>query len=144
MTVHAPHDPRMTVPCHVLLAASVEAVPRPARGETLVVAGEHAGKRGVVSRDDKDTFPYMEPRFWPDNVRACLGGALLHGGEAEAALAVFEEDLSVPENPRNGWSLKGKVLALRALGREEEADQAEEEFDKAWQFADVDLLQPCY
>ena len=92
----------------------------------------------------QDTFPYMEPRFWPDNVRACLGGALLHEGEAEEALAVFEEDLSTPENPRNGWSLKGKELALRALGREEEADQTVEEFDKAWQFADVDLIQPCY
>jgi len=92
----------------------------------------------------QETFPYMEPRFWPDNVRACLGGALLHEGEAEAALAVFEEDLSVPENPRNGWSLKGKEMALRALGREEEADQAAHDFNKAWQFADVDLLQPCF
>ena len=87
---------------------------------------------------------YMEPRYWPDNVRACLGAALMHEGEAEEALAVFEEDLSTSKTPRNGWALKGKVLALRALGRDEEADRAVEDFEKAWQFSDVDLQHPCF
>ena len=92
----------------------------------------------------QDKFPYMEPRYWPDNLRACLGAALLGQGDAEEALAVFEQDLSASQNPRNGWSLKGKELALRALGRVGEADKVLEEFLEAWQFADVDLLQPCF
>ena len=92
----------------------------------------------------QDNFPYMEPRYWPDNVRACLGAALLGQGDVEEALAVFEQDLSTSQNPRNGWSLKGKELALRALGRVGEADEVFEEFLEAWQFADVDLLQPCF
>ena len=91
----------------------------------------------------QDSFPYNEPPYWPDSVRVCLGAALLHEGKANEALAVFEEDLSASWYPRNGWSLKGKELALRNLSREEDAEQVAEEFGKAWKFADVELKLPC-
>ena len=94
--------------------------------------------------DIQDTFPYMEPRYWPDNVRSCLGAALLRQNRADQALAVFEKDLTTPQNPNNGWSLKGKELALRALGRDEEAEEVAQSFFEAWQFADVDLYEPCF
>ena len=86
----------------------------------------------------------MEPRYWPDNVRPCLGAALLRENRAAEALGVFEKDLAPPGNPGNGWSLKGKEVALRALGRDEEAEEVAVEFDEAWQFADVELPGPCF
>jgi len=92
----------------------------------------------------QDTFGYMEPRYWPDNVRSCLGAALMREDRNEEALAVFEEDLSTPQYPGNGWSLKGKELALRALGRDDEAEEVALSFFEAWKFADVDLDEPCF
>ena len=98
----------------------------------------------AMAVDIQDTFPYMEPRYWPDNVRSCLGAALLRQNRPDQALAVFEKDLTTPQNPNNGWSLKGKELALRALGRDEEAEEVAQSFFEAWQFADVDLYEPCF
>ena len=92
----------------------------------------------------QDSFPYMEPRYWPDNVRSCLGAALLRDNKPSEALAVYEEDLSPEQNIKNGWSLKGKELALRALGRDNEADEVLDSFLEIWQFSDVDLQQSCF
>jgi hypothetical protein len=92
----------------------------------------------------QDGFPYRRPRYWPENIRPCLGAALLRENKADEALTVFEKDLSPLKNPGNGWSLKGKELALRALGRDEEADVAAENFFEAWKFADVDIEAPCF
>jgi len=92
----------------------------------------------------QDSFPYMEPRYWPDNVRACLGAALLEDNKAGEALAVYEEDLSHSQNIKNGWSLKGKELALRALGRDNEADEVLASFLEIWHYADVDLRESCF
>merc|ERR1711892_57122 len=92
----------------------------------------------------QDSFGYMEPPYWPDNVRSCLGAALLREDKPGDALAVFEKDLSTPQYPYNGWSLKGKELALRALGRDDEAEEVVLSFFEAWKFADVELQEPCF
>ena len=91
-----------------------------------------------------DDFPYAEPRYWPDHVRACLGAALLREKKTKQALAEFEKDLTMPHFPNNGWSLKGKELALKALGRDYEAEKAAHKFSEAWKFSDVDLQEPCF
>ncbi len=84
-----------------------------------------------------DLFPYMEPPFWPTNLRACLGQALLDEGRYAEAEEVYVEDLV--EWPGNGWSLKGLEVALRGQGREEEASRAREAFEEAFQYADFEL-----
>lgn len=88
-----------------------------------------------------DSFPYMEPPFWPLNLRACQGQALLDEGRFEEAEEVYRQDLV--EWPGNIWSSKGLVLALQAqVGREgkrEEVRRAQEEFEKASEYMDFDL-----
>ena len=41
--------------------------------------------------------------------------------------------------PDNGWSLIGVVQALRAQGKNEQADIVQKRLDKAWARADVKL-----
>jgi len=101
-------------------------------------------KELAAAVDLQDTFPYMEPRYWPDNTRACLGSALLRGNKPDEALVVFEQDLALSENPSNGWSLKGKALALMELGLEEEAANTLDKFSEAWKFADFQIDDPCF
>ena len=89
-----------------------------------------------------DRFPYMEPPFWPYNLRSCLGQLLLDAQRWQDAEDVFQTDLS--RWPENGWSLKGLELALRGQGRETAADSVKERFEKAWEYADVKLDRACF
>jgi tetratricopeptide (TPR) repeat protein len=80
---------------------------------------------------------YNEPPLWHQPVRHLLGALLLRAGRAAEAVAVYQEDLR--RFPENGWSLLGLTQAYRALGRREEAGQAERRFLAAWREADVRL-----
>jgi hypothetical protein len=84
-----------------------------------------------------DAFPYMEPPFWPTNLRACLGQALLDERRFEEAEKVYIQDLV--EWPGNGWSLKGLELALWGQGKQTEARMGRRAFEEAFQYADFEL-----
>ncbi|NNM31949.1 MAG: tetratricopeptide repeat protein, partial [Gemmatimonadetes bacterium] len=60
-------------------------------------------------------------------------------GEAEA---VFE--LALEYHPHNGWSLFGLEEALRAQGRDAEADQVHEAFEAAWARSDTWIRGPVF
>jgi predicted Zn-dependent protease len=60
---------------------------------------------------------------------------LLAAGLPAEAEQVFREDLD--KFPENGWSLHGLATALRAQGKDGEADAAEADFARVWSTADV-------
>ena len=62
---------------------------------------------------------------------------LLQAGDAKAAEQVFRDDLE--QNPRNPRSLFGLAEALRRQQRDYEASWIKQQFQSAWQGADVEL-----
>jgi hypothetical protein len=62
---------------------------------------------------------------------------LLTAGRPAEAESVFREDLE--RFPENGWSLYGLAKALRAQGRDSEAEDVTRRFRKIWASADVQI-----
>jgi tetratricopeptide (TPR) repeat protein len=111
-----------------------------------VLQGELAGARGQTDQmiadleravAIQDRLDYIEPPAWFYPVRQSLGAALLEAGRAADAEAVYRDDLR--QYPNNGWSLFGLAQSLRAQGRTAEADAVQQQFQDAWQRADVTL-----
>jgi len=91
-------------------------------------------KRAV---DLADALVYDEPPGWYYPVRESLGAALLLAGHAEEAEATFREGLR--RSPRNGRMLFGLFESLKAQKKTEAARWVEQEFDRAWAGADINL-----
>ena len=91
--------------------------------------------RDAVASQDK--LLYDEPGDWYYPVRESLGGMLLQAGDAKAAERVFREDLE--RNPRNPRSLFGLAESLTRQGRDYDASWIRQQFETAWQGADVTL-----
>ncbi len=113
---------------------------------THVLAGELAGAAGetdqmIVELEKavaiQDGLHYIEPPAWHYPVRHNLGAALLELGRAEEAEAVYREDLR--QYPNNGWSLFGLTKSLEAQDKTTEAAKVQQQFEAAWQYADVTL-----
>jgi tetratricopeptide (TPR) repeat protein len=111
-----------------------------------VLAGEIAARSGqtdvavrhfLAAVAEQDGHWFTEPPVWYYPVRQSLGAALLAGGRAVEAEAVYRDDLR--RNPDNGWSLFGLARSLRAQGKAAEAAAVEARFQKAWARADVTL-----
>jgi Flp pilus assembly protein TadD len=85
----------------------------------------------------QDQLLYNEPADWYYPVRESLGGMLLQTGDAKAAEQVFREDLE--RNPRNPRSLFGLAESLKRQGRDYDASWVRQQFETAWQGADVEL-----
>lgn len=90
-----------------------------------------------AARDLEDAMLYDEPPVWFYPIRHSLGRAHLEAGDPVGAETVYREDLA--RFPENGWSLFGLEQALRAQGRNDEADAVSERFERAWQGATVTL-----
>ena len=88
----------------------------------------------------QDALPYTEPPPWYFPSREALGQALLANGQAAEAETVYREQLE--HTPRNGWSLHGLVLSLRAQGKDTAAALTEALRREVWQRADVQLAAP--
>jgi hypothetical protein len=69
-------------------------------------------------------------------MRLYLGAALLKAGRPRQAELIYREDLKELRN--NGWSLFGLIQSLRAQGKST-ARKVEQDFERAWQSADVTL-----
>jgi tetratricopeptide (TPR) repeat protein len=85
----------------------------------------------------QDELPYTEPPFWYYPTRQSLGQALLMAERFTEAETVYVEDLK--DYPRNGWSMNGLVEALKAQGKETEANEVKSRFKDVWQMADISL-----
>ncbi len=84
----------------------------------------------------EDGLAYFEPPVWHQPIRQLLGAVQLQAGQAEVAEQTYRVDLA--NHPRNGWSLFGLAQALRAQGKDAEAQTVEGQFKAAWAHADVD------
>jgi tetratricopeptide (TPR) repeat protein len=106
------------------------------QGELALAQGDEAAIalfEEAVAR--QDSLPYMEPPFWFASARLNLGRALLTLDRPDEAEAVFRADLA--EYPQNGWTLYGLAESLRAQGNAEEAASVAQQFEEAWQHADI-------
>lgn len=86
---------------------------------------------------NQDQLLYDEPTDWYYPVRETLGGMLLQTGDARGAEEVFRKDLEV--TPRNPRSLFGLHEALTRQNRAYEAQWVQQQFESAWQGADMQL-----
>ena len=80
-------------------------------------------------------IPYAEPEALNFSPRHWLGAALLEAGRAVEAEQVYRDELV--HHPHNGWSIYGLEQALRAQGRDAEADDAKTWFREAWPYTDT-------
>jgi pimeloyl-ACP methyl ester carboxylesterase/tetratricopeptide (TPR) repeat protein len=83
----------------------------------------------------EDALTYDEPPPWHHSTRNVLGEALLRAGRAPEAESAFRDDLRVLRE--TGWSLSGLERALRAQGKNREAEKLASRLEKAWAEADV-------
>jgi len=108
-------------------------------GELLSAQGRHdeAVKAFEAAVKLQDALKYVEPPDWGQSMRLYLGAALLKAGRAKQAELVYRQDLKEFRN--NGWALFGLAQTLRAQGKSTAAKKVDEEFQRAWQNADVTL-----
>jgi hypothetical protein len=85
----------------------------------------------------EDQLPFTEPPDWYYPARHSLGLIQLEAGDAAGAEQTYQADLAIM--PENGWALVGLEQALRAQGRDAEADAVRSRFELAWQHADVQI-----
>ena len=108
-------------------------------GEVLMAEGNlteaiKAFTAGVAIEDENN---YTEPPDWAQPMRHYLGSALLKAGELEEAEVVYRRDLKWNQN--NGWSLFGLHKALTAQNKKDEARQVYNQWQEAWNEADIIL-----
>jgi len=84
-----------------------------------------------------DALVYTEPAEWHYPPRQALGAILLEANRPAEAETIYWADLN--RNKNNGWALSGLMMALRAQGKNGEANLVEARFKKAWERADVAL-----
>ncbi len=112
--------------------------------EILRYEGEGTAAVAVLETavEIEDGLRYDEPEPLNFSARHWLGNLLLELERYGEAEAVFEAALE--DHPRNGWSLFGLEDALRALGRDAEADAVHERFKDAWARSDTWISAPVF
>jgi len=91
-------------------------------------------RRAVVIQDG---LAYDEPPAWYYPVRESLGASLLLAGDAPGAELVFRE--GVRRSPNNGRMLFGLLESLKAQRKTDEVAWVQQEFNAAWNGADIEL-----
>ena len=85
----------------------------------------------------EDSLNYNEPPDWFFSVRHNLGAILLEAGRNGEAVMTYEEDLN--RLPKNGWALKGLMIAFSKLNDSTKLREIENRFKEAWATADAEL-----
>lgn len=108
-------------------------------GEVLAASGDL--KQGIehlkIAVSYEDELPYDEPAVWYIPTRQHLGRLLLADEQFEEAEKVYRQDLDYYR--QNGWSLTGLYQSLIGQGKSEEAAKTKEEFNIAWENADIEI-----
>ncbi|NET83168.1 MAG: hypothetical protein F6J94_14910 [Moorea sp. SIO1F2] len=89
--------------------------------------------KNAIALEDK--LVYTEPPDWYSPTRNLLGTILLQGNQPEQAEQAFRDDLDI--YPENGWSLHGLAKSLQAQGKTAEAETIQQQYQQAWQYADI-------
>ncbi len=116
----------------ILTVASLELDAATAKAKKDVPAMITAYEKAVAAQDK---LPYMEPPFYHYPIREVYGAALLAADKFAEAEKVFRQDLK--QTPHNGWSLYGLAQSLKAQHKTDEAEQVQQRFEEAWQYADL-------
>jgi tetratricopeptide (TPR) repeat protein len=90
----------------------------------------------------QDSLHYNEPEDWYLPMRHVLGAVLLEASRPADAEQVYRKDLE--QHRQNGWALYGLSQALRAQGKNEDAEHAKSQYVLAWMHADVKLTGSRY
>jgi tetratricopeptide (TPR) repeat protein len=90
----------------------------------------------------EDGLIYREPQQWLIPARQYLGMYLLKMNKAHEAEQVYRQDLD--RNPGNGWSLLGLYQSLLAQQKSTEAAAAKENYQKAFDSADVNPVASVF
>jgi tetratricopeptide (TPR) repeat protein len=85
----------------------------------------------------EDALNYMEPPDWWLPTRETLGRVLLQAGQHAEAEQTFRAELA--RHPRNGRSLFGLMECLKAQNKDYESGMVRQQYEAAWQRADVPL-----
>ncbi len=118
---------------------------------TEVLTGKIAAKQGDYPQAIahlrravtlEDALKYDEPADWATPARQYLGAALLENQDFAAAEQAYREDLAI--YPDNGWSLFGLLQSLQAQGKDSAAQKVQQQFESAWQYADVQLTASTF
>ncbi len=118
---------------------------------TEVLTGEIAAKQGDYPQAIahlreavtlEDGLNYDEPADWATPARQYLGAVLIQAQDFAAAEQAYREDLAI--YPDNGWSLFGLQQSLQGQGKEAAAQQVQQQFESAWQYADVPLTASAF
>jgi len=83
----------------------------------------------------EDGLRYDEPEPLNFSARHWLGAILVEAGRPAEAETVYRAALV--DHPLNGWSLFGLEQALRAQGKNREADAVQADLERSWERADV-------
>jgi tetratricopeptide (TPR) repeat protein len=122
-------------PAHTVMSVADEVL------RAHLASAKHDDKAALAllrqAEESEDSLAYDEPPAWFLPVREMLGGALMKSGNYADAEQVFRADLQ--RNKRNGRSLFGLMLSLRAQKKTYAAELVEREFDDAWKSADIKL-----
>lgn len=86
---------------------------------------------------NEDALNYNEPPDWFFSVRHHLGAVLLDAGKYQDAIKVYEKDLII--YPKNGWALKGLMLAYKKLNNLQKVEETKILFENAWKYADIKI-----
>ncbi|MFN0205675.1 MAG: tetratricopeptide repeat protein [Planctomycetota bacterium] len=118
---------------------------------TEVIAGELEFRKGNIEKGFQhlreavrldDELAYDEPWGWPIPARHALGALLLESGRVDEAKEVYQLDLK--RNPHNGWALHGLAECYRRLGRNDESEKVNIQFNEAWKRADITIQASCF
>jgi len=111
-----------------------------------IVAGELAASKGDLSTaidhltkavSYEDNLVYTEPAAWHIPTRQNLGAVLMKAKQFKTAEKIYKQDLAILR--QNGWSLMGLYNAYMAQGKNKEAAAVMDEFNKAWEHADISI-----
>lgn len=111
-----------------------------------IVAGEIASTKkdfnSAISHLEKavemeDLLIYNEPSTWHIPPRQNLGAVLMKAKKYSEAEKIYREDLK--DLRQNGWSLMGLHNSLLAQGKDDEAKDIKEEFNRAWEDANIEI-----
>ena len=106
-------------------------------GEIAAAEGRYEDAERILEAtvETEDGLTYDEPEPWHRPARHVLGAILLEMDRAGDAVRVYRDALE--DHPRNGWSLFGLEQALRAQGKDGEADRVQEQYERDWARSDV-------
>ena len=111
-----------------------------------VLEGEIESQKGNIDHSVRllknaialeDGLQYQEPTDWILSVRHHLGAVLIENGQHKEAIELYKQDLI--KWPKNGWALQGLMNSYKALNLDDQHEESNFLFERAWSHADIEI-----